>query len=181
MGGWLRAAFVVSCVGLALGCATAGEQPTQWQTNGQPAGSSTWHQSDGEFAAMLIITDEAEVVHKAWNSGSDRAMHQLDSVEPGVAIETIVFFGGCSADPAGNCLVEALYTLTTGSGEKVVEDAPMLLSKSRRPPGNTIGISELGAGFETRIEDRSYLFAMKVFDRVGKRAVTLTKEIVVEP
>lgn len=177
----MRAVFVVSCVAFALACAPAAEQKGQWLSNGQRPPASTWQQSDGEFAAMLIITDEAEVVHEAWNSGSDRAIHQLDTVKPGVAIETIVFFGGCAADPAGNCRVEALYTLTTGTGEKVTEDAPMLLSKGRQPPAKTIGISELGAGFDTRIEDRSYLFVMKVFDRVGNRAVTLSQEVVVQP
>ena len=166
-----------------LGCTSTPSQGPHWYVNGEPAPDTHRYKSSGAFGAQLIVTDAPESLYEFWNNNPPGAVpvSRLDSTEANTHIETIVFFVGCLPDSSGKCHIEAEATVTTGSGETLVQGQRLVLSTRPKPPGRQIGISEQGVGLTALSSHKSYQFKLRVIDRLGKESVVLTQHVDVDP
>jgi hypothetical protein len=132
--------------------------------------------------ALLHVTDDAEALYHFWNTQEGNVpLQELASVAPGTHVETVVLFSMCQPDTKGNCQVWGNASVKTERGEVLSEGARIALWVDRpAPPPGTLGISEHGVGLVTDLSAGAYFFQLEVEDTVGKRTVTLARELRVE-
>jgi hypothetical protein len=137
-----------------------------------------WQGVDGEFMAMMVLSDAPEKIYDAWYNGPPNGVKltALPSVAPGVKLEAIVIFSGCTPDEKGNCQIEADWTVTSDTGRPIGEtkDAPLWRDRPA-PAARQLQISENGLGLVTTAAHGGYVFRVRVKDVVSGRSVELTQ------
>jgi hypothetical protein len=157
------------------------------QTDGATAPREPWQRSDGEFGALLIVTDEIESFLEAWSkppaAGYAPSIKPAERARRGGVVTAVVLFSGCAAAEDGNCRCDADLTVLLPDGSVYGEHRGVPVWDSAPPPGHNLQLSNGRLKF--RIEDHdplgTYRIQALVRDLVAKRSVLLEWKIEVVP
>jgi hypothetical protein len=142
-----------------------------------------WRATDGDFTAMMFLSDKPEEVYSAWNDGPANKVKvsALPSISNGKAFEAIVIFSGCAADKNRNCNVVANWKIETLDGQNLgeVKEAPLWVNR-KAPISGQLQISEKGVGLVASKADKGYLIRVQVKDLISGRSVRLIQSTSVE-
>jgi hypothetical protein len=145
--------------------------------------SQEWRATDGNFMAMVFLSDKPKEVYSAWENGPANKVKvsALPLVANGTPIEAIVLFSGCASDKNGNCNVVANWKIENSNGEVLgnVSSAPLWVNRTAPIPGQ-LQISEKGVGLVADINDKGYLIKAEVKDLIGGHSVTIEQSTSVE-
>lgn len=142
-----------------------------------------WRSSDGEFMAMVFLSDNPEEIYSDWENGPANKVKfsELPKIANGKAFEAIVIFTGCTSDINGNCNVVANWKIETLAGDSLdeVSETPLWVNR-KAPISGQLQISEKGLGIVASKEDKGYLINVQVKDLVSGRSVNLIQKTIVE-
>jgi len=145
----------------------------------------TWRASTGDFAAMMVFTDEPQKFLEEWSKPPE-AVPQISSVESahrGDTVVAFVFFSGCKANK-GNCDCEVDFRLLRPDGSVYAEHSGVELWKRKPPPpGGNLQLSVANLGFRVEPLDPlgKYNLKASVHDRNAKLDLLLERKIEVLP
>ena len=87
---------------------------SQWREGGVGIEDTAWKKSQGDFCAMLMITDDPDGLFEAWSrppspdyGPNTRA---VSTARRGDIVLSFVIFSGCEPDDKGNCNCSVEYT-----------------------------------------------------------------------
>lgn len=104
----------------------------QWREDNEAAPDNDWAKHEGQFGAMLFLSDKPEAFLNAWNQPTEGVPIQTtDTVPRGVPIVAFVVFTGCAPDNAGLCNASIDFTVLKPDGSEYSrhEDADLWKSK----------------------------------------------------
>jgi hypothetical protein len=165
--------------------AAAGPADTApWEKDGKPVGDEPWRRSDGDFGAMLFLTDQPKEFNEAWDRpaapGYTPHMHTVSEAKRGDVVAAIVLFKRCSADPLGNCRSQVQYRVLRPDGSLYGEHTATLWNA---PPGPLENLQRGNDQLMLRIEPNdplgTYRIEAVVRDHIARREVSLLRELVV--
>jgi hypothetical protein len=168
---------LISVLSILLACVSA---QAQWTDKaGDLIPDSDDRKSNGGFIAQLIfVTNEQEFFEK-WDTPSETV--HLDSIETvaiNQPISSFVIFGGCQADPTGNCHVTMRFKVTQPDGKIYTETPVMEVWRSRpAPPGRSLEASAeyLKIIVEPDEQRGSYVVMVTVTDQNTGASIELKK------
>ena len=88
----------------------------QMASDGQGSPAETWRQSDGDFGAILIVTDDPEKLMSDWQQQSEIQVEPLIEASPGDKVAAFILFSGCKSAPDGTCKATVSFTLVKPDG-----------------------------------------------------------------
>jgi hypothetical protein len=174
--GWLLAIGAVLLAGSASG---------QWQQNGEPVPDEPWRRSDGDFGAMLMLTDRADDFLAQWQQparpGYRPSLHSVSEARRGDTVTALILFTRCEASVLGECRSDLDWRVVRPDGSLYASHREVELWNAPPPPR---GALQLGAGeltFEIERDDPfgRYEIHADVHDRVGDRRVSLVRVLTV--
>jgi len=161
----------------------------QWNEGDEkiPIPDTGWRVSSGDFAAMLLITNDPESFFEQWNKpASPDYKPNISTVEKanrGDTVMAITLFAGCEADDRGNCDSEIDFKVLKPDGSMYSEhnNAELWIEKTS-PPKGTLQVSKSNLGFKVEAEDPlgKYLVEIVIRDNNSKKQLELIQSIIVE-
>lgn len=118
----------------------------QWREDNEEVPDTAWARHEGQFGAMLFLSDQPEEFLHAWNQPTEGVSIQTtDTVPRGVPIVALVFFTGCAPDSDGLCNASVDFTVLKPDGSEYSrhEDADLW----KRKPGMEEGALQLSADY----------------------------------
>ncbi len=149
--------------------------------------SETWQRSDGEFSALLIVTDEIETFLEAWSKpaapGYSPPVKPAEKTARGEVVTAVVLFSGCSPAEDGNCSCDADFTVLRPDGSVYGEQRGVSVWDFPPPPGRNLQLSNGRLEFRIGAHDPagSYRIQALVRDLVATRQVILEWKLEVVP
>lgn len=164
---------------LALMALAPSSLTAQWNVNGERAPETTWQKADGEFGAMLQLTDKPEEFFKAWEKeGPGVLMSDTSVAKRGVPIVAVVLFAGCAPSDQGLCDSTVTYTVVRPDGKPDGEPQPgELWAGKRPPPKNELQLSIGNMGFVLTADEPlgTYVVRAEVHDLIAKKTLHLER------
>lgn len=104
----------------ALLVLSGGAAHAQFLQGDEKAPEEAWHKADGNFGAMLIVTDRYTDLAKGWGEpakdGEKASVTLTDTTERGDAVTAAITFSGCAAGIIGRCLCDADFLVLRPDG-----------------------------------------------------------------
>jgi len=163
----------------ALGLISSTALVAQWNQGGAPVPDTSWHKSDGDFGAMLILTDKPDEFFAAWETDTPGVpISETETVRRGSPVMGVVVFTGCAPNEKGLCDATVVYTLLKPDGTVYgsPHEAELWIGK-QPPPRNLIQLSlgNLGVVIEPEDPLGRYLMQAEVRDRVSGKTLRLER------
>jgi hypothetical protein len=158
----------------------ASSAAAQSKEDGKALRNKPWAKSDGDFGAMLFLTDKPDELFAAWEKpGAGVPFSSTAKAERGVPIVAVIFFTGCAADDKGPCQASVRFTAYQPDGK--LYDEPVegeLWTDKPPPPKGQMQLSVGNMGFVLEPEDPLgvYKVKAKVVDNVAKKTLVLERE-----
>lgn len=152
----------------------------QWKTDDAPVPDTAWRKSDGDFGAMLVLTDKPEELFAAWETKSPGvSMSETVVAKRGLPIVGVVLFTGCA--PTGEGLCNSTVTYTAFKPDGAVYGKPQegeLWIGKQPPPKNEIQLSvgNMGIVLEPGDPLGTYVMRAEVHDRVSQKTIRLERQ-----
>ncbi len=151
----------------------------QWKTDGAPVPDTSWRKSDGDFGAMLVLTDRPEEFFAAWETESPGvAMSETVSAKRGLPIVGVVLFTGCAPDREGLCNSTVTYSVLKPDGTPYGEQQKAELWTGKRPPRKNeiqLSVGNMGIVLEPGDPLGTYVMRAEVHDLVSKKTLRLER------
>jgi len=177
----LRIAIVVLLCILATATAAAG----QWSRNGQKVDDTAWRKSDGDFGAMLLVTDDYDSFVEQWEKpaapGYKPYISTTDRAARGDTVMVVILFQGCAAAESGSCQAVVDFKVVRPDGTIYADHEGAPLWEGAVPPAGTLQLGSSQMGFQVELDDPlgEYRIVTRVRDTVSKRTLTLTRPLTV--
>ncbi|MFN2424888.1 MAG: hypothetical protein ABR587_00425 [Candidatus Binatia bacterium] len=173
---------------LAVVAMTAGVSEAQWTKNdGEAVAKETWHQTDGDFGAMLIVTDRYKDFVQTWShptkDGSGPAITMADAAARGDEVAAVLTFARCSPGIVGKCQCDADFIVLRPDGSTYSTHRKVPVWNSAPPADENAQLALGRLRFRVEADDPlgTYQIRAVVRDLVAKRQVTLEWAITVKP
>jgi hypothetical protein len=154
-----------------------------WQANGRLARDESWRRSDGPFGAMLLLTDQPDQFHRAWNHpgspGYTPTIHRVSEVRRGDTVAAMIVFARCAPDSLGSCKSEVDFTVLRPDGSVYAANHGSSLWEGPPPPDLQLGNAYLSLSLEPRDPLGRYQIRAAVRDEVAGRRVLLNTTVLV--
>jgi hypothetical protein len=169
---------------LLLSAATA---HGQWRQNGDVVPDQAWRKSDGEFGALLLLTDKPDTFLEQWSRpaapGYAPNIKTVTEARRGDVVAAMILFTRCAPATSGRCASIADFRVIRPDGSIYAEHPGAVLWREA-PPGKTalqLGEAHLAFGIEQDDPIGVYKIHATVRDLIGKRSVALVQELTVAP
>jgi len=182
---WILAWVLTSALACGLGLALLGAAAAQaqWQEDGQQANESAWRKSDGDFGAMLLVTDQLQAFLEQWNRPPSPDyqpnISTADEAPRGGTVAAVVLFHGCAAGEQGTCRSVADFRVLRPDGSVYFahENAPIWQDLPPARGAIQLGLAKLA--FQVKDDDPlgEYTIETTVRDEVKDRTVVLTQPV----
>ena len=166
---------------------TAATAHGQWRENGEVVPDQAWRKSDGDFGAMLLLTDEPAAFLERWSrpaaAGYRPNIKTVTDARRGDVVAAMILFMGCAPDASGKCEASADFRVVRPDGS-VYAEHPGAELWHEAPPGKTalqLGVAHLAFEIERDDPIGVYKIYATVRDPIGKRSVALVEELAVAP
>lgn len=152
----------------------------QWNTDGVPVPDSPWRKSDGDFGAMLVLTDKPDEFFAAWETKSPGvSLSETVVAKRGLPVLGVVLFTGCA--PAGEGFCDATVTYTVYKPDGTVYGKPQEgeLWTGKKPPQKNelqLSIGNMGMVLDPGDPLGTYVMRAEVHDRVSKKTLRLERQ-----
>lgn len=160
----------------------------QWNEgeNRSPVPDTNWRVSSGEFAVMLLITNDPDGFFDQWNKPSSPNykphMSTVEKATRGDTVMAITLFSGCETDEKGNCDCEIDFKVLKPDGSLYAEhnNAELWIEKLG-PPKGSLQVSRSNLGLEIEADDPigEYVFEVTVRDNNAHKELKLKQHILV--
>lgn len=154
--------------------------PAQWNTDGAPVPDTSWRKSDGDFGAMLLLTDKPDEFFAAWETKSPGvSMSETAVAKRGSPIVGVVVFTGCAPAKDGLCDSTVTYNVFKPDGTVYGEQQAGELWTGKPPPpknGIQLSIGNMGIVLEPGDPLGTYVMRAEVHDRVSKKTLRLERK-----
>jgi len=151
--------------------------------NGGLVRDESWRRSDGPFGAMLLLTDQPEQFHRAWNHpdspGYTPTIHRVSEVRRGGRVAAMIVFARCAPDSMGSCRSEVDFTVLRPDGSVYASDHGSSLWEGPPPPDLQLGNAYLLLNLEPTDPLGRYQIHAAVRDEVAGRRVLLNTTVLV--
>jgi hypothetical protein len=151
----------------------------QWNEGGAPVPNTSWRKSEGDFGAMLVLTDKPDEFFRAWETETPGASIAATEVaRRGSPVVGVVVFTGCAPNENGLCDATVVYTVIKPDG--TVYDKPQEgeLWIGKRPPAKYVlqlSLGNMGVVIEPEDPLGRYLMHAEVRDRVSGKVLHLER------
>lgn len=156
----------------------------QWREGGAAVPDTEWSKSDGDFGAMLLVTDDPEGFFERWNQPpSQDYMPRMATVSSATRDDTVVavvIFTGCSANPNGDRESEVDFKVLFPDGSVYADlEGGELWTGKPAPTPPTIQVSIANLGLKIENDDPFGIYRMEavVRDKVTSRQLKLSQEL----
>ncbi len=156
----------------------------QWREGGGAVPDTEWSKSDGDFGAMLLVTDDPDGFFERWNQPPSPdykpELTTASSATRGDVIVAVVIFTGCVANADGNCesTVDFKVLYPDGSLYADLERGELWMDKPATvPPYLQVSVANLGLKIEDDDPFGTYRIEAGVQDLVAKRQLKLRQTI----
>lgn len=158
----------------------------QWHENGRVIGDEPWRRADGEFGAMLLVTDRPGEFIEEWKRpaapGYQPTIHTVSEASRGDVVAAMILFARCSGDALGNCRSTADFQVIRPDGTLYAEHKGVAVWEGPAPRAAALQLSLAHLAFEIEPEDPvgRYEIRAVVRDGVSRRSVTLLQRLEVQ-
>ena len=155
------------------------DEPAAETPAAPPASEDTWHRSDGNFGAMLIVTDQYASFVRTWaqppKEGEGPAITLADSAVRGDEVAAVLTFSQCTPGITGKCRCDADFTVVRPDGSTYATHKKIEVWSSAPPPEEAAQLSIGRLKFRIEPDDPlgTYQIRAVVRDLVAKREVAL--------
>ena len=122
-------------------CAAA---PAAWvNKNGEKLPETSFRKSNGDFIAQMVFVTDEQLLFKTWATPSESVdVKDIDLIAINQPINTFIVFGGCKADPKGNCKVTMRFRVVGPDGKLYAETPAMeVWHEKTLPPNRSLQLS----------------------------------------
>ncbi|MEO7420376.1 MAG: hypothetical protein ABI163_25185 [Thermoanaerobaculia bacterium] len=151
----------------------------QWKTDGAPLPDTPWQKSDGDFGAMLVLTDRPEEFFAAWETkGPGVSMSETVNAKRGLPIVGVVLFTGCAPTREGLCNSTVTYTVFKPDGTVYGQQQEGELWTGKQPPPKNeiqLSVGNMGIVLEPADPLGTYVMRAEVQDRVSQKTIRLER------
>ena len=163
----------------AFGLSLSTPLMAQWKEGGAPVPDTSWRKSEGNFAAMLVLTDKPEEFFAAWETNAPGvSISETAVVKRGSPVMGVVVFTGCSPNEKGLCDATVVYTLLKPDGTVYGKPQEGELWIGKQPPPQHVlqlSLGNLGIVIEPEDPLGRYRMRAEVRDRVSGKTLHLER------
>jgi hypothetical protein len=155
----------------------------QWQSEAGPVPDTEWRKSQGDFGAMLVVTDKYEEFLKSWKQPSSEkhtpSISLTSRVRRGGKITAFIIFMNCKAHASGNCDLEVDYKVLRPDSSIYAESNGVELWKAPKKPFNGLSRGAATLAFEVELDDPIGVYRIEavVRDKVANYKLPLVQEL----
>jgi hypothetical protein len=163
----------------AFGLISSTTLMAQWNEGGAPVPDTSWRKSEGDFGAMLLLTDKPEEFLAAWETRTPEvSMSATETVRRGSPVMGVVVFTGCAPNEKGLCDATVVYTLLKPDGTVYDKSQEVELWIGKQPPPKYVlqlSLGNLGIVIEPEDPLGRYRMRAEVRDRVSGKILRLER------
>lgn len=163
----------------ALGLISSTALMAQWNEGGAPVPDTPWRKSDGDFGAMLVLTDKPDEFFAAWETETPGvSISETETVRRGSPVMGVVVFTGCAPNEKGLCDATVVYTLLKPDGTAYDKPQESELWIGKQPPPRyqlQLSLGNLGVVIEPEDPLGRYRMRAEVRDRVSGKTLGLER------
>jgi hypothetical protein len=156
----------------------------QWRSSGEVVEDEAWRKENGDFAAMLILTNKPDEFFAAWDQPPDPdykpELELATTAVRGDTVVAVVIFSGCKSNDEGNCNSTVDFRLLRPDGSEYAhhKDGELWTDKPA-PAYGQLQVSIANLGFIVEDDDPfgEYTLQANVRDLVAKKSVQLEQVI----
>jgi len=171
------------CLALASALSLAAPASGGWRRDGEPVQDEAWRKSDGDFGALLVVTDRLDQFLIEWEKPDDPAhppvLRPAPFAKRGDTVWGVVLFKGCKPGAKRLCRAEVDFTVLRPDGSVYASHKNADLWHSSPPPGKNLQLSSARLGLH--IEDKdplgAYLVRAVARDLEAHRTVTVERKL----
>lgn len=166
---------------------TAATAHAQWRQNGEVVPDEPWRKSDGEFGAILLLTDKPEAFLEQWSRpakpGYVPSIKTVAEASRGDVVAAMILFARCTPAESGKCRSTASFKVIRPDGSIYAEHTGAVLWQEAPPAKASLQVAEAHLAFEIENDDPLGVYKIQttVRDLIGGESVTLTQELGVSP
>jgi hypothetical protein len=179
-----RVASTILLGGLfALPGLLAGSAAAQWRRGGAQVADEPWRRSDGDFGAMLVVTDRLDRFLGEWAKpdapGHPPTVKRVSSAKRGDVVWGLILFSHCAPDRSRRCRAEADFTVLRPDGSTYATHDGAEVWRAAPPPRSNLQLATARLGFHVEKDDPlgTYRIRAVVKDLEAKRSVTLEQTL----
>ena len=150
----------------------------QWFRDGQRLPDQAWSKSEGDFGAMLVLSDEPDEFLARWSRPTPGvSMRATGSVRRGVPLAPFILFIGCREGAAGVCSASFDLEVLKPDGTRLFRSDRLELWRGKpAPPAGALGLSIGYAEIELGPDDPLGRYVVRASVRDEFAGVTLPLE-----
>ena len=177
-----RSASRLALAGFLLGAATAvGAEASaggQWFRDGQRLPDQPWSKSQGEFGALIVLSDEPEEFLARWSRPTPGvSIRATGAVRRGVPLAPFIIFIGCREGAAGLCAASFDLEVIKPDGTRLFRAERLELWRGKpAPPAGALGLSIGYAEIEVGADDPLGRYLVRADVRDEFAGITLPLE-----
>lgn len=171
---------------LAFLLVAAAPASAQWRESGKQVADDAWRKSDGEFAAMLVVTDRLDQFLLEWEKPDDPShppnISAAKSAKRGDVVWGIVIFTGCAPGEKKLCRADVDFEVLRPDGSQYASHKGAELWHAFPPAPHILQLSSARLGFQIELTDPlgTYRIRAVAHDKVAGRRVRLERTLEVQ-
>jgi len=171
---------------LTLACALAAASASaQWQQNGATIPDEAWRKADGDFGAMLLLTNQPQEFVAEWARGQSQPegprLRTTAAASRGDLVAAIILFTHCQAADTGMCRSYVDFKVLRPDGSTYATHRDVMLWNGPPPHGDSVQIGNARLDFQVEKDDPFGIYEIHadVVDQVAQRKVSLVQALAV--
>jgi hypothetical protein len=162
---------------------SASAAAAQWNERGKPVPDDAGRKSDGEFGAMLVVTDKLDQFLREWDKPDDPShppyISRAKQAKRGDVVWAVVVFTNCAAGSDRLCRADVDFDIVRPDGSSYASHKAAELWHGPPPPRHILQLSAARLGFQVELNDPlgTYTIRATALDRVANRKVTLEQKL----
>ena len=155
----------------------------QWNERGKPVPDDAGRRSDGDFGAMLVVTDKLDQFLLEWDRPDDPNhppyISRAKSAKRGDVVWAVIVFTNCAAGGDRLCRADVDFDITRPDGSSYASHKAAELWHGPPPPRHILQLSAARLGFQVELDDPlgTYTIRATARDGVANRKVTLEQKL----
>jgi hypothetical protein len=171
---------------LGVVCALAAASASaQWQGNGAAIPDEAWRKSDGDFGAMLLLTNRAQEFVAEWIRGQSQPegprLRTTAAAGRGDTVAAIILFTHCAPADTGMCRTYVDFKVLRPDGSTYATHRDVALWNGTPPRDDAVQIGNARLDFQIEPSDSLGIYEIHadVYDQVAQRKVSLVQTLAV--
>ncbi len=175
--------MIARLVTLAVCLLAASAASAQWREGGRPVSDDAGRQRDGDFGAMLVVTDKLDQFLLEWDKPDDPShppmVSRARSAKRGGVVWAVVVFTNCAPGDDRLCRADVDFDILRPDGSSYASHKAAELWHGPPPPPHILQLSAARLGFQVELDDPLGTYAIRAvaLDRVANRKVTLEQKL----